>query len=40
MHVHQVTHLLTFNARDFVRYAGITPVRPQTIEKQTLLGHE
>jgi len=24
MHVHQVTHLLTFNVRDFVRYAGIT----------------
>lgn len=32
MHVHQVTHLLTFNVRDFVRYAGITPVHPQTIE--------
>lgn len=34
MHVHQVTHLLTFNVRDFVRYAGITPVHPQTIESR------
>jgi hypothetical protein len=32
MHVHQATHVLTFNTRDFVRYAGITPVHPQTIE--------
>ncbi|MGP8243051.1 MAG: type II toxin-antitoxin system VapC family toxin [Bryobacteraceae bacterium] len=32
MNVHQVTRVLTFNTRDFVRYAGITPVHPQTVE--------
>jgi predicted nucleic acid-binding protein len=34
MHVHQVSHLLTFNTRDFVRYAGITLVHPRSIEQQ------
>ena len=33
MHVHQVTHLLTFNTRDFVRYTGIVPVHPQSVER-------
>ena len=33
MHVHQVTHLLTFNTRDFVRYTGITPVQPQSFDR-------
>jgi hypothetical protein len=31
MHVHQITRLLTFNTRDFVRYAGITPVHPLAV---------
>jgi len=30
MHVHKVTHLLTFNVRDFLRYPSITPVHPQS----------
>ena len=34
MHVHQVTHLLTFNVRDFARYAGVTPVHPQTVAQR------
>ena len=33
MHIHQVTHLLTFNTRDFVRYTGIIPVHPQSVER-------
>ena len=33
MHVHRVTHLLTFNTRDFVRYTGIVPVHPQRVER-------
>jgi predicted nucleic acid-binding protein len=33
MNVHHVTQLLTFNTRDFVRYTGITPVHPQTVER-------
>jgi predicted nucleic acid-binding protein len=33
MRVHQVTLLLTFNTRDFVRYAGITPVHPQALDR-------
>ena len=31
MHVHGVTHLLTFNVRDFARYPGITVVHPLTL---------
>ncbi len=31
MHVHGVTHLLTFNVRDFARYPDITVVHPQTL---------
>lgn len=34
MHVHQVTHLLTFNTPDFVRYTGIIPVNPQSVRAQ------
>jgi predicted nucleic acid-binding protein len=33
MHIHKVTNLLTFNTRDFVRYAGISPVHPQSLER-------
>jgi predicted nucleic acid-binding protein len=33
MHVHQVSHLLTFNTKDFVRYTGITVVHPRSIER-------
>ncbi len=31
MHVHGVTHILTFNVRDFARYPDITVVHPQTL---------
>jgi hypothetical protein len=31
MHVHGVTHVLTLNVRDFMRYPGITVVHPQTV---------
>ncbi len=31
MQVHRVTHLLTFNVRDFLRYPTITPVHPQSV---------
>jgi predicted nucleic acid-binding protein len=31
MYVHGVTHLLTFNDRDFTRYAGITVAHPGSI---------
>ncbi len=32
MRVHQLTHILTFNTKDFTRYANeITPVHPATI---------
>ena len=34
MHVHQISHLLTFNTRDFVRYTGITVVHPGSFEHQ------
>jgi predicted nucleic acid-binding protein len=33
MHVYQVTHLLTFNTRDFVRYSGISLVDPRSVER-------
>jgi predicted nucleic acid-binding protein len=36
MYVHGVTHLLTFNDRDFKRYAGITIVHPRSILEQGL----
>lgn len=32
MQAHGITHLLTFNAKDFARYSGITVVEPQTIK--------
>ena len=35
MHVHSITHLLTFNVRDFARYAGITPVHPQAVASRS-----
>jgi predicted nucleic acid-binding protein len=31
MYVHGLTHLLTFNDRDFARYAGITVAHPGNI---------
>jgi predicted nucleic acid-binding protein len=31
MRVHGITHLLTFNRNDFLRYPGITAVHPQDI---------
>jgi predicted nucleic acid-binding protein len=31
MEVHDVTHLLTLNDRDFARYAGITVVHPSQV---------
>jgi predicted nucleic acid-binding protein len=31
MLVHQITHLLSFNVRDFLRYPAITPIHPQTL---------
>jgi hypothetical protein len=31
MHVHKVNQILTFNARHFVRYPGITVLDPQTV---------
>jgi len=31
MLVHGVTHILTANVRDFVRYPGVTAVRPDQI---------
>ncbi len=31
MHVHGVGRLLTYNPRDFARYNGITPVRPDEV---------
>jgi predicted nucleic acid-binding protein len=31
MRVHGLTHVLTFNPRDFARFPGITAVRPQEI---------
>lgn len=34
MYVHGVTHLLTFNDRDFARYAGITVAHPGNILPQ------
>lgn len=32
MHVHRITHLLTFNTADFKRYDGITVVNPSSVE--------
>ena len=32
MHVHGITHLLTFNTADFKRYDGITVVNPSSVE--------
>src|SRR5438552_4063863 len=29
MNIHAITHILTFNRHDFVRYAGITVINPQ-----------
>jgi predicted nucleic acid-binding protein len=31
MHVHGLTHLLTLNTVDFIRYPGITVVHPQNV---------
>jgi predicted nucleic acid-binding protein len=31
MRVHGITHLLTFNGRDFARFEGITAVHPQDV---------
>lgn len=31
MLAHGITHILTLNPTDFVRYEGITPVTPQEI---------
>lgn len=31
MKVHDVTHLLTLNDRDFARYSGITVVHPSQV---------
>jgi predicted nucleic acid-binding protein len=31
MRVHGLTHILTFNTQDFVRYPGITPVHPHDV---------
>jgi len=31
MYVHGVTHLLTLNDRDFIRYPGITVLHPRDI---------
>jgi predicted nucleic acid-binding protein len=31
MHVHDVTHLLTFNTDDFKRFVEITAVNPKTV---------
>ncbi len=31
MHVHRVTHLLTFNEQDFVRYDDIQVVHPRQL---------
>jgi predicted nucleic acid-binding protein len=31
MHVHGITHLLTFNVSDFARFPGITAAHPQDI---------
>jgi len=31
MHSHGITHLLTFNKRDFTRYNGITVMSPQEV---------
>ncbi len=31
MQVHGLTHILTFNARDFTRYAGISVVEPTSL---------
>jgi predicted nucleic acid-binding protein len=33
MSIHKVTHLLTFNTRDFLRYSEISPVHPQRVER-------
>ena len=32
MHVHGITHLLTFNTADFKRYDGITVVSPSSVK--------
>jgi predicted nucleic acid-binding protein len=32
MLVHRIKHILTFNVRDFTRYAGIVAVHPQEIQ--------
>lgn len=34
MYVHRISHLLTLNPRDFVRYPGLTVVRPQDLQAQ------
>jgi predicted nucleic acid-binding protein len=34
MLVHEVTHLLTFNDRDFKRFSEITVVNPQTVVRE------
>jgi hypothetical protein len=31
MQVHGIERLLTYNPRDFNRYAGITPVSPEAV---------
>jgi len=34
MYVHRISHLLTLNPRDFVRYPGLAVVRPQDLQAQ------
>lgn len=31
MHRHKITHILTFNSRDFSRFPGITALPPETV---------
>lgn len=31
MYVHGITHILTFNSRDFMRFSGLTAVDPGTV---------
>jgi predicted nucleic acid-binding protein len=31
MYVHRVGHVLTLNVADFSRFAGLTPIHPQTV---------
>jgi predicted nucleic acid-binding protein len=36
MRVHEVKRILTFNTRDFVRFAGIEAVHPEEVLQQNL----